>query len=382
MIDSASEVAANPNGLPLREAIRAELVERGWMSLARYMELALYTPLSGYYTGGAQKFGEAGDFVTAPEISPIFGQTLAAQVAQILTASAPVVLEFGAGTGKLATDLFQGLSEQGCPPDRYFIVELSGELRARQQDRIQRLAPDLAHSVRWLDSLPPEFSGCVLANEVLDAMPVHLVSWRPDGLFERGVCLGAQDEFEWQERPAIGHLRDAAAALPPRFPYVSEVSLAAPAWIREWRRRLDRGALLLIDYGFPRHEYYHPQRSTGTLMCHYRHRSHSDPFFLPGLSDITAHVDFSAIADAARDSGLDLLGYTSQAHFLINCGLTRNLGRVGDPNSTDYLRAVSGVQKLVSPAEMGELFKVMAVGRGIGPDLVGFRQGDRRHTLG
>lgn len=382
MLDTPAQAATQPHCHFVRSMLRSELTERGWMSFARYMELALYAPSIGYYQGSAEKLGRAGDFMTAPEMTPVYGQTLAAQVGQILEASAPAVLEFGAGTGSLAIDLLRELARRGSTPEQYFIIEISSELRAAQQERIYQTVPDLAHRVEWLDALPPKFSGCVVANEVLDAMPVHLVVWREDGIFERGVSLDAQGGFEWQDRAAGGPLLCAASALPPRFPYLSEINLAARAWMREWSQRLQRGAVIVIDYGFPRHEYYHPQRAAGTLMCHSRHRSHTDPLFSPGMDDITAHVDFSAIADAALDAGLDLVGYTSQAQFLINCGLMQILERSGDPRSPDYLRAASAANRLVSPAEMGELFKVMAVGRGVPAQLIGFRQGDRRYALG
>jgi SAM-dependent MidA family methyltransferase len=353
----------------------------GWISFARYMEMALYAPGLGYYSGGARKFGTAGDFVTAPELSPLFAQTLAAQVEPILAASAPRLLEAGAGSGALAVGLLLALERRGALPERYEILELSGELRARQQDSIARGAAHLSGRVGWLDTLPESFSGVVVANELLDALPVNLVAWREDGVFERGVVL-ADGGFAWSERPAEGALLAVAQEL--TFvspPYVSEINLAARAWVAEWGRILQRGALLLIDYGFPQREYYHPQRAEGTLMCHYRHHAHGDPFWLPGLNDITAHVDFTAIAEAGHDAGLEVLGYTSQAQFLLNCGLAQLLeARQGD-GATAYAALASGAQKLISPAEMGELFKVLALGKGIDAPLLGFASGDRLHAL-
>jgi SAM-dependent MidA family methyltransferase len=288
--------AAAENSARLVDRIAAE-IERagGWIPFSRYMELALYAPGLGYYGGGARKFGAAGDFVTAPELSPLFAQALAAQVAQILAASAPRLLEAGAGSGALAVGLLLELERRGALPERYEILELSGELRARQQDTLARGVPHLADRVAWLDTLPERFSGVVVANELLDALPVNIVAWREDGVFERGVAL-ANGAFIWQERPASGALLAVSQGL--TFvapPYVSEIALAARAWIAEWGRILRRGALLLIDYGFPQREYYHPQRAEGTLMCHYRHHAHGDPFWLPGLNDLTAHVDFTAI---------------------------------------------------------------------------------------
>jgi SAM-dependent MidA family methyltransferase len=224
----------------------------------------------------------------------------------------------------------------------------------------------------------------VLANELLDAMPVHLVAWRSEGICERGVCI-EQGQFAWRDRPASGHLLERAQALTEECSllpgYLSEICLAAPAWVAAWGNIIGRGALLLIDYGFPRREYYHAQRDAGTLMCHYRHHAHGEPFYLPGLQDITAHVDFTAIVEAGCEAGLDFLGYTTQSSFLLNCGLPEVLGRTPAEDSARYLPLANAAQKLISPAEMGELFKVIALGRGITETLIGFVQGDRSETL-
>jgi len=352
----------------------------GWISFDRYMELALYAPGLGYYSGGARKFGAAGDFVTAPELSPLFAEALAAQLEPILAASAPRLLEAGAGSGALALGLLRALERRGALPERYEILEVSGELRARQQETLAAV-PQLAERVAWLDALPDTFSGAVVANELLDAMPVHIVAWREDGVFERGVAL-ENGAFAWQDRPAAGALLAVSQGLTcVAPPYVSEINLAARAWVAEWGRLLQRGALLLIDYGFPQREYYHPQRAEGTLMCHYRHHAHGDPLWLPGLNDITAHVDFTAMAEAGHDAGLDVLGYTSQAQFLLNCGLAQLLEAHQADGAAAYAALASGAQKLISPAEMGELFKVLALGKGIGEPLLGFTHGDRSHAL-
>lgn len=373
----------------------------GWIDFARFMELALYAPGLGYYASGAQKFGAAGDFVTAPEMTPLFAQSIAAQAVQVMAQSAPQLLEAGAGSGRLAADLLLELARRDALPQTYAILEVSGELRARQRASIATAAPHLLDRVVWLDRLPECFDGLVLANEVLDAMPVHLVRWQQaaDGevrIFERGVALAASDAtsagFVWQERPARGALAARAATLAgeiaippgegPEAGYLSEIGLAAAAWTASWAPVLRRGALLLIDYGFPRREFYHPQRHAGTLMCHYRHHSHPDPFYLPGLQDITAHVDFTAIAEAGTEAGLDFLGYTAQASFLFNCGITDLLARTPPDDAPRYLAAASAVQKLLSPAEMGELFKVIALGRGLASDaLLGFTHGERSANL-
>ena len=360
----------------------------GWISFSRFMERALYAPGLGYYAGGAHKFGAAGDFVTAPELSPLFAQTLAAQAAQVMALSAPHVLEVGAGSGRLAADLLLELEARGALPESYAILDLSGELRARQQATLAEHAPHLAARVRWLDRLPEGFDGLVLANELLDALPVHLAVWgseeAPDAIFERGVSV-ADGRFVWRDRPTAGRLLERAQQLAAEHPlpvgYLSEVGLAAADWTATWAPILGRGALLLIDYGFPRHEFYHPQRSEGTLMCHYRHRAHADPFYLPGLQDITAHVDFTTVVEAGHAAGLDFLGYTTQGVFLLNCGLTEVLARTPYEARARYLPLAASAQKLVGPSEMGELFKVMALGKGIEDTLLGFAQGDRSATL-
>lgn len=356
----------------------------GWLPFVDYMDMALHLPGLGYYAGGSLKFGPQGDFVTAPELTPLFGQALARQAAQALSACAvlpaPTLLEVGAGSGRLAADLLHELERLGALPARYEILELSGELRARQQRTIATTVPHLAERVVWLDKLPETFCGCVVANELLDALPTHAVAWRDTGLMERGVVL-TDDGFAWAERPAGSPLAAAMAALDVAAPYESEISLAARAWVAEWGRRLMCGALLLIDYGLPRHELYHPQKSRGTLRCHYRQRAHDNPFWWPGLSDITSHVDFTAIAEAGFDAGLDVLGYTSQAAFLINCGIGELLTARQQTGGEQALRANGAVQTLIAPGEMGELFKAIALGRGIDTPLIGFARGDRRHAL-
>jgi SAM-dependent MidA family methyltransferase len=356
----------------LLERIGTELGAAGnWISFARYMELVLYEPGLGYYASGARKLGAGGDFVTAPELSPLFGRTLARQVAQLLQPG-EAILEFGAGSGALAETLLSEFENIN-----YKILEPSAELAARQRSR-------LGNRVQWLDRLPERFRGVMIANEVVDAMPVHALTWTRAGVLERGVCAN-EGQLAWSDRAAEGlvlvHSKELEIEIPPSGRYESELALIARAWMRSLGRFLERGALLVIDYGFPAREYFHPQRSMGTLACHYRHHFHGDPFYLPGLQDVTAHVDFSALARAAENAALDVLGYAHQAQFLINCGITELLAEENPADPRRYLPAAAAAQKLLSPSEMGELFKVLAVGRGVKDPLMGFSRGDRSGTL-
>ncbi len=392
--------AALQHSRALTALIHGEIAAAGgWISFEQYMRLALYAPGLGYYSGGAAKFGQKGDFVTAPEISPLFGRAVARQAAQVLeVVEGGDILEFGAGTGKLALDLLLELEKLGSLPNQYFILEVSAELQQRQRDLFERSAPRLLPRIAWLKHLPAGFNGLILANEVLDAMPVHLVVWRGPNLFERGIAL-KNGKFSWSEHPLKtgggkkeGGLFEAAHELNPQIDpghgddadageYVSEISLAARHFMRSLGDMLENGLILLIDYGFGQSEYYHPQRNRGTLMCHYRHRAHDDPFYLPGLQDITSHVDFSAIARAAANAGLELMGYTTQAHFLINCGITEVLAQTPAENIKDYLPLANQLQKLVSPAEMGELFKAIGFGKNIAGPLIAFAHGEKSHML-
>ncbi|WP_233865087.1 class I SAM-dependent methyltransferase [Paraburkholderia adhaesiva] len=396
--------AHEPDSLPVPEpialaqsdalaaTIRAEIAAAdGWLPFERYMERALYAPGLGYYTGGARKFGiladDGSDFVTAPEMSPLFASTLARAVAEALAASSTrALMEFGAGTGKLAAGILLALDALGVEVDSYAIVDLSGELRVRQRVTIESLAPHLASRVTWLDALPEQFEGVVIGNEVLDAMPVGLFARKDAVWHERGVAVNADGAFVFSDRPAMSG-RDAnwpdgvLAGIEGSEDYVAETHEAALAFTRTVCTMLVRGAAFFIDYGFPRHEFYHPQRVQGTLMCHYRHRAHDDPFLYPGLQDITAHVEFTGIAQAGVEAGADLLGYTSQARFLMNAGITEVLSELDPGDVVRFLPAANAVQKLVSESEMGELFKVIAFSRGIDGTLTAFARGDRSHTL-
>lgn len=366
----------------LAEAIRAEIASAGGaIDFSRFMELALYAPGLGYYSGGRQKFGAAGDFVTAPELGSVFARCLARPCREILDRlQGGDILEAGAGSGRLAADLLAELERLERLPDHYFILELSAELRARQAETIQHLVPTLAARVHWLDRLPERFRGIVLGNELLDTLPVERFRVTPDGIRQCQVGVTGNG-FVWRDRVADEPVRQRIEPLGLPAGYESEIGLAAEAWVSTVAEIIDAGVLLLIDYGFPRSEFYHPQRATGTLMCHYRHRAHPNPLVLVGLQDITAHVDFTAIAAAGTATGLDLLGYTSQAMFLLGCGLDEIAGASNPDDVRAHLTLTAEIKKLTSPAEMGELFKVIALGRGVPEPLRGFQTQDRRGRL-
>ncbi|MFZ6777800.1 class I SAM-dependent methyltransferase [Undibacterium sp. Ji83W] len=346
---------------------------QGWIPFSRYMELALYAPDLGYYSGGATKLGKDGDFTTAPEMSPLFGATLARLANQLFSQTAAEVMEFGAGTGKLALDFLSECQLSGIAIERYFIVELSGELRARQEELLKGYP-----QVQWLQKMPDSFSGIVLGNEVLDAMPVDLVIKTAEGWREVGVAVVDEDSDDHASRLIF---REQPQACSPdkivQIPYadelpvgyLTEVHAIATGFMHSLAAMLlasgKPAAAILIDYGFPAAEYYHPQRQQGSLMCHYRHHAHPDPFYLPGLQDITAHVDFTAMARAGLAAGLELLNYTSQAGFLTAAGIADVLARTSAEQVMDYLPKANALQKLVSPAEMGELFKVLVMGYGM-----------------
>ena len=370
-VPTALQAPADSSG-SLSTLIRRRMLDAGgWLPFDTFMALALYAPGLGYYAAGQRQFGvlpaSGSDFVTAPELSPLFGATLARQVAQVLDAGVPAQLfEFGAGSGALAAQLLQALGDR---VQRYAIVDVSGALRAQQQ---QRLAA-FDSRVVWLDALPERLDGVVLGNEVLDAMPVQLLHWDGHQWLERGVAADG-DGFSWADRPTA--LRPPLPDMPAFAPgTVTEVHPQAQAFIRTLAERLQHGAAFFIDYGFPEAEYYHPQRTGGTLMCHQAHRADANPLVAVGAKDITAHVDFTGIALAGQDAGLDVLGYTSQARFLLNCGMEALL------EGAD-LRTRANAQKLLMEHEMGELFKVIGFARGLpGLAAIGFAAGDRSHTL-
>ena len=359
----------------------------GWIDFPQFMHSALYAPGLGYYSSGAKKFGLAGDFVTAPEISPMFGQAFARQIQQVLHAVRDQhvcadILELGAGTGRLACDLLLELARLDQLPDHYFILEVSAHLRGEQRKNLMSQLPDIIKKrIIWLDAIPKSFNGVVIANEVLDALPVHLIEQGASSINEVGV--GLEDEyFVWKSQQLQSEdLLDFVSKLELSEGYVTEVCSAATGLITTLANALQLGAVIMIDYGFSRNEYYHPQRRQGTLMCHYRHHSHSDPFIYLGLQDITAHVDFTRIAEAGVGAGLSFVGYLNQAQFLINCGITQLLELISKDDMVSYISQTAAVQKLLSPAEMGELFKVIAFEKNLDIDFIGFSQGDKSHTL-
>jgi SAM-dependent MidA family methyltransferase len=360
----------------------------GRVPFDRFMELALYAPGAGYYVNGSHKFGAGGDFVTAPEISPLFSRCLAQQCAQVLRAlGGGDILEFGAGSGVMAADVLLHLQDTGNLPQRYLILELSPDLQARQRETLQRKAPDLLSRVHWLQQLPvPGWRGVVLGNEVLDAMPVHRFRRTADGWQELYVaCDGPRFREAWDDVPSPG-LQSALHTLVARVGdfapgYCSEINLRLPGWLQALAGFLDQGAVLLVDYGYSGAEYYHPERSQGTLICHFQHRAHADPLVLPGLQDITANVDFSAVAHAALDAGLELAGYTTQVHFLIGNGIEHLLAASDAADAGAYMDLVQGLKQLTLPGAMGERFKVIGLQRGLEQPLQGFAQRDMRACL-
>ncbi|RLJ15824.1 SAM-dependent methyltransferase [bacterium endosymbiont of Escarpia laminata] len=391
---------SSPNSLPFPDAaalavseqlerrIRDEMEQAGGaIPFDRFMELALYAPGLGYYVAGSHKFGEVGDFITAPEISPLFARCLARSAQQLLAEiDGGTILEFGAGSGLMAADMLAELERLDALPQRYLIMEVSPELQARQRETITRRVPELSARVEWLGHLPDSFSGLVVANELLDAMPVHRFRMRSGRVEESFVAwdeAGFVERFETAASPELGSSIERIQATNGELTegYVSEVNLRLHGWIKALGAMMERGAVLLVDYGYPRSEFFHPQRTSGTLMCHYRHRVHPDPFRWVGLQDITAHVDFTAVAESGVAAGFELLGYTTQAHFLMASGLESLLAG-SDPNDlVSHMELMQGVKRLTLPSEMGERFKVLGLGMDAGQRLSGFRLRDLRDRL-
>ncbi len=369
----------------LTALVHAEIEANGGdIGFDRYMEMALYQPGLGYYSAGARKFGRGGDFTTAPETSPLFSICLARQCAQIfsMTGSARV-LELGAGSGVMACDILTELRRLGVLPEQYLILETSADLRQRQQQLLHERHPDLKDRLVWLDGLPDQpVNGVILANEVLDAIPVQRIWINQNRIHELRVSREG-DGFVWRQSTHEVSLASVLNDLVDELPdgYISEFNSMLPAFINTLSAALGNGALLLIDYGYQRQEYYHPQRSEGTLACYYRHRRHDNPFINIGIQDITASVDFTLVAESAHKSGLDVYGYSNQSGFLISCGLENILGEISAGDEKRHLRYSQQAGRLLLPGQMGESFKVMSLGKNLNQPLIGISFGSQLHRL-
>ena len=359
----------------------------GWLSFERFMDRALYAPGLGYYSAGARKLGTGGDFTTAPEVSRLFGACIARQCAEILSALGEgCILEIGAGSGRLAGDMLLRLETLGKLPAAYRILEISADLRERQRQHFERYLPHLLERVQWLDR-PPEqpFAGVVVANEVLDALPVQRFRWHRSGVEELGVVM-EQGGFAWGPRPASPAMAETCRRLSEaggawEDGYVSEYCPRLIAWTRTVTQSLRAGAVLWFDYGLPRPQYYLPERHEGTLLCHFQHRAHGDPFLYPGLQDITAWVDFTLLAEASRAAGFVLSGFTTQSYFLAGLGIDAEMQAMAGGDDNRFARLANEARQLMLPGEMGERFKAMAWLRGLELPMSGFALQDLRHTL-
>ncbi len=370
--------------MSLLHILQEQLAVQKSMPFAEFMHHALYTPNLGYYSSSLPKIGSAGDFITAPELTPLFGYTVANQCQQVLSAvDSPNILEFGAGTGSLCIAILTRLEQLNCLPQTYWILEPSAHLRQKQQQQIAQQIPHLASVVHWLDAWPEtSFNGVILANEVLDAMPIHRFMRHEDQLFESFISLDAQQQLHEEFKPCtnarlLAYLEHHLPLLPQ--PYCSEVNLFIDDWIAQNSAILNQGMVLLIDYGFPRHEYYHPERQQGTIMCHYQHQSHTNPLINVGEQDITAHVDFTHVAEAAQQAGFHVAGYTNQASFLLANGLLHLVDSI--EQERESFHATQAIKQLIQPSEMGELFKVIALTKQLELPLNGFLLNDKRVSL-
>ncbi len=388
----AGELGLSPeaaeHALRVHDHLRALIQERGGsISFEAFMQEALYAPGLGYYSGGAAKLGADGDFITAPEVSRLFGACLAVQCAELLKSlNEGVIMEIGAGTGRLAVDVLSRLDGLHKLPREYRILEVSADLKERQKKLLEQSVPHLAERIRWLDAPPDEpYEGVLIANEVLDALPVARFRAGTAGIQEFYVRL-VDERFAWELRPACAALSAAVQALRASGcelseGYESELCLRLAPVTSSVTQNLKRGAALFIDYGLPRAQYYLQERDRGTLMCHFRHRAHENPFFYPGLQDITAWVDFTRLAEASRPAGFEVAGFTTQAHFLAGCGIDNEMRRLAGDNHNVFARLASQARQLMLPGEMGERFKAMAWLKGIDMPLCGFAVRDLRHSL-
>lgn len=382
-------IEAQAHSERLTQRIKQAIEQHGWISFTEFMHRALYAPGLGYYVSGSRKLGAEGDFITAPEISPTFSECLALQCQQVLNElkaegsssrglTAGSILEFGAGSGRMAADILLTLEQKQSLPEKYFILEVSPDFQERQRHTLQQKCPHLFALVAWLGELPKNFEGVVLANEVLDAMPVHCFEVQEGKFYEKGVSI-SDEKFVWKTKVdrELGVGAGLVPAQPPCSPdlpdgYSSEICFAIKPWLEALYASIKRGVVLFVDYGFPAHEYYHPDRDQGTLMCHYRHHAHTNPFVYIGLQDITAHVDFTAVAHAADQCGFSVLGYTNQANFLMALGILSNT-KSDLLNTQQHYQYAQAIKKLLLPSEMGELFKVIALSKKIEIPLQGFQ---------
>lgn len=370
--------------MSILQTLNSLLTQRQAIPFVEFMQLALYAPGHGYYSSGLQKLGRQGDFITAPELTPLFGKALANQCQQVLMQlESPVLFEFGAGSGALCVAILEHLEKQNCLPETYYILEVSANLQHRQRELINQKIPHLAQRVTWLERWPQvPFNGVVIANEVLDAMPVHRFMKTDEAIMESYVALDEQQHLVELFKPCenqrlLDYINNRLSLS--NAPYLSEVNLFIDDWILNLNQMLHQGVVFLIDYGFPRHEYYHPDRNQGTLMCHYQHHSHPDPLMHPGEQDITAHVDFTHVAEAGHQAGFHISGFTNQASFLLANGLLSLLNSLD--SELELVHAKQAIKQLTLPSEMGELFKVIALSKNVDIPLNGFLLHDKRVSL-
>lgn len=364
--------------------IKHEISEAGGkITFADYMQLCLYAPGLGYYSAGSHKIGGGGDFTTAPHISSLFSQSLAHQIIDVLQQiDEGNILEFGAGSGKMAADILCELEAQHCLPHHYYIIEVSADLRERQQQEIHNIIPHLEDKVVWLDRLPENFNGVVLANEVCDAMPVHRLHFDHGHHYECYVT-NKDDQLQWcdgelSRTDFIDKITEIKSFIGEET-YFTEINLAAEAWLTSLTNSLQQGAIFIIDYGYSKANYYHPQRNHGTLMCYFQQQGHDNPLILAGLQDITAHVDFTSLAQIAFDNDFEVAGFQSQADFLLAGGITELSSRDGD--AFEMLKQATEIKRLTLPTEMGETFKVLTLTKALDQLLPRIKLGDRRHSL-
>lgn len=370
----------------LLSALIHTIKQQGPLTFAEYMQQVLFTPSLGYYSGNLEKIGTKGDFITAPELGPLFARCLAHQCQQILHAlNGSTIMEIGAGTGQFAWDCLHALKDLHCLPKSYLIIEPSDDFTKRQKQKLIPFAAENNIQLKWLPSLPTTpIEGVIIANEVLDVLPVHRFEWHPQHILELCVGLSQNDKLCWHKQPAPAALHASIQELPLatlglQAGYQSEICLQSKPWIAQLNQCLSRGVVLLLDYGFPQCTYYHPERREGTLMCHIQHIAHDDPFLYPGLQDITASVNFTAIAEHASEAKMDILGYTHLAGFLINCGILDVFQAT--PPAKHGIGARHFMELLLSPTEMGEMFKVLALGKDCPDTLIGFREYCRLASL-